>query len=76
MAGQLSEFSQFTVWSSLRGNYFSGTVLSHLVNPGTSRTFCGKRKGQMTAKYTTFGEHDCKVCCRAATRLLRKQASK
>jgi len=58
-----------TVWSSIRGNYFSGTVTSHLVQTGQLLTLCGKRKGQMyTSGYSFDPKMDCKLCARIADR--------
>jgi hypothetical protein len=58
---------EYEVLSSLRGDYFSGTVMSHLRLPFEVKTLCGKVRGRMTTKYTTFTPAlDCKVCARKA----------
>jgi len=69
----LDPFGQYEVWSSVRGSLIYGEVLSHLVNPATERTFCGKRQGRMTKKYTRFSpKHDCQQCVRAVEHLQAK----
>ena len=46
MAGQLSEFSQFTVWSSPEGRLLlRDSFVSSGADRERSRTFCGKRRG-------------------------------
>ncbi len=52
-------------WSSLKGNYFSGTVISHLVNADRTATLCGKPKGRMLDRGYSFDVgKDCKLCAR------------
>jgi hypothetical protein len=57
------------VWSSINGDLYYGTVVSHLVLKGTDHTLCGRPKGRMTTRYTTFNpERDCKLCARKSTK--------
>ena len=53
------------VWSSLKGNHISGTVISHLVNADRTATLCGKPKGRMYDRGYSFDKRtDCKLCVR------------
>lgn len=71
---QKNPYSKFEVWSSVKGSHIYGEVRSHLVNPGTGRTFCGKPKGRMTTRFTHFNpKEDCQRCTQAVDALLRRK---
>ena len=54
-------------WSSLKGDYFRGTVVSHLVRDDGTATLCGKPKGRMMNRGYRFDpKSDCKLCARLA----------
>ena len=56
-------------WSSLKGDHFRGTVVSHLVREDGTATLCGKPKGRMTNRGYSFDpKTDCKLCADIQTR--------